>query len=172
MHLRTATPADTEAIHALFGKPAVYRYLADGIRPPRKVTEEWLAQVPEDTRAGGGLWVLIDAENRHGGLVRLTPEEETQSGEFELTYLLHPDLWGRGIATRRAHAALAVAFGSGGVSMVLAGADAPNTASIAVIERLGMRFRQHVTYPLGPGVEYELRLEEFEPDRFERLPVD
>jgi RimJ/RimL family protein N-acetyltransferase len=53
------------------------------------------------------------------------------------------------------------AFASGQADAVIAGADSPNVASLALMRRLGMRFHQNVTYPLGSGVEYILHLEHF-----------
>jgi RimJ/RimL family protein N-acetyltransferase len=49
------------------------------------------------------------------------------------------------------------AFEAGHVEQIVAGADMPNTASVAVMRRLGMTFLRTVQYPLGPGVEYVYR---------------
>jgi RimJ/RimL family protein N-acetyltransferase len=48
------------------------------------------------------------------------------------------------------------AFRSPRIDAVIAGADLPNTASYAVMRRLGMRFHKAVQYPLGAGEEYVL----------------
>jgi RimJ/RimL family protein N-acetyltransferase len=48
------------------------------------------------------------------------------------------------------------AFLSLQIDSVIAGTDLPNTPSIAVMRRLGMRFHKDVQYPLGAGVEYVL----------------
>jgi RimJ/RimL family protein N-acetyltransferase len=52
--------------------------------------------------------------------------------------------------------AITHAFSSSQIDFVIAGADLPNTASISVMRRLGMRFHREVEYPLGAGVEYVL----------------
>ena len=52
--------------------------------------------------------------------------------------------------------AISHAFLSSQIDSVIAGTDLPNTASLALMRRLGMRFHKDVRYPLGAGVEYVL----------------
>jgi len=54
-------------------------------------------------------------------------------------------------------------FLSSQIDSVIAGTDIPNTASIATMRRLGMRFHKDVQYPLGAGVEYVLRRDDVGP---------
>ena len=115
-----------------------------------------------------GLWLLEDGENRTLGCVRIH-EPEDEAATCELTYLLDPTAWGRGLATRMARAAIARAFARGADS-VLAGIDGPNTASLAVVRRLGMRFLRDADYPAGPGVEYVLARVDFEALDEDRIP--
>jgi ribosomal-protein-alanine N-acetyltransferase len=67
--------------------------------------------------------------------------------EAELGYELHPDYWGHGYATEAARSLLTFGFESLGLQRVWAQCVAENTASIRVLERLGMhqqrRLRQH-----------------------------
>ena len=169
MHLQSATPQDEEKIHQLFCVPEVFEYLADGKKPPPSIASAWIDSAAADrAKYGGGLWVLVDGAERVGGLVRLAGDD---SGELELTYLLHPSLWGLGFTTRMAHTVMKQAFGAGLVSIVWAGADAPNKASLAVMKRLGMQFWREVRYPLGTGMEYQMKVEEFDPARIEPLPI-
>ena len=141
MRLRSATPQDEGKIHQLFCVPEVFEYLADGKKPPPSIASAWVNSAAADlAKYSGGLWVLVDgADLCVGGLVRLAGDD---NGELELTYLLHPSLWGLGFSTRMAHTVMKRAFGAGLVSTIWAGADAPNKASFAVMKRLGMQFRQ------------------------------
>jgi hypothetical protein len=43
------------------------------------------------------------------------------------------------------------------------GTDLPNTASLAVMRRLGIGFHKNVQYPLGAGVEYVLHRDDAGP---------
>lgn len=65
--------------------------------------------------------------------------------------------WGAGLATRMSWTVMQLAFQGGCIDRIVAGADAPNTASVAVMRRPGMTFLRSVAYPAGPGVEYAFR---------------
>ena len=156
--LRSAQPGDVAALHALFAEPAVYRYLADGAAPPQSVSEAWVAA---DRSRGLGLWLLSHGD-RIDGCVRLSEYGEPRIAE--LTYLLHPRVWGRGLATRMSWTVMQRAFATGAIDAIIAGADVPNGASIAVMRRLAMQFRREVQYPLGKGVEYRLGVADSAPD--------
>ena len=170
MRLRSATQQDEGKIHELFCVPEVFEYLADGKEPPPCIASAWVNAAATDlAKYGGGLWVLVDEADVHvRGLVRLAGDDK---GELELTYLLHPSLWGRGLSTRMAHTVMKQAFSTGLTSTIWAGADSPNKASFAVMERLGMQFRREVRYPLGAGVEYQITADAFDPESIEPLPI-
>ena len=169
-HLRSIGPQDEAEVHRLLCVPEVYAYLADGVEPPPSVTSAWINTAATDSaRYGGGLWALACPRKRRIlGLVRLVGDAK---GELELTYLLHPDIWGLGYATRMAHTAMFHAFEAGLVSAIWAGADEPNAASISVMERLGMVFRRKVEYPAGAGVEYVMEAAAFDSGRIELLSI-
>ena len=170
MRLRNATQQDEGKIHRLFCVPEVFEYLADGKEPPPSIASAWVNAAATDlAKYGGGLWVLVDAADVHvRGLVRLAGDHK---GELELTYLLHPSLWGLGLATRMAHTVMKQAFSAGLASTIWAGADSPNKASFAVMARLGMQFRREVRYPLGAGMEYQIKADAFDPESIEPLPI-
>lgn len=171
MQLRRVRSEDADEIHQLFCVPEVYEFLADGVAPPRSVADSWIdAATIDAARSSGGLWALTRKVNhRIFGLVRLSGATQ---GRLELTYLLHPEVWGLGHATRMAHTAMAHAFGSGLISAIWAGADAPNAASIAVMKRLGMKYWRSVYYPLGAGLEYIMEATAFDSARIELLSID
>lgn len=152
--LRRAALDDVDGVHALASLPAVNRWLFDGAAPARATIAERVASGMASFEVSGvGLWVLVDDARSVGGCVQLSPEAGARSAE--LSYLLAPSLWGRGLATRMAWTAMAQAFCQPGIDTVFAGVDRPNTASLMVLRRLGMRYRRAVRYPLGPGDEYE-----------------
>lgn len=170
-HLRPVGAQDELEVHQLLCVPKVYEYLADGVEPPPSITSSWIAGAPDDSaRYGGGLWALSDSrEPGIFGLVRLAGDS---NGELELLYILHPSVWGLGYATRMAHTAMNHAFASGLTSVIWAGADVPNQASIAVMHRLGMTFRRDVEYPAGAGVEYLMEISAFDSKRIPLLAIE
>ncbi len=152
-HLRRAAATDTSALHELLCIPEVYRYLADNVVPPRSGVEQWIARSDRDFNTCGiGLWVLEDGNGQLAGCVRL--EADAAGCSAELTYVLHPQFWGLGLATRMSWTVMQLAFARSTIGQIIAGADGPNTASFAVMRRLGMTFLRSVQYPLGPGAEY------------------
>jgi [ribosomal protein S5]-alanine N-acetyltransferase len=169
--LRCASLTDLDGLHALGSKPLVYRYLFDGSAPSREYIAKRIADtIPVESINGSGTWLLENSAVAYAGCVQLLPDLSKRI--TELTYLLDPGYWGRGLAVRMGWTAITQAFLSPRIDAVMAGADAPNQASLAVMRRLGMRFRRHVHYPLGPGMEYMLLRDDVGPrPRPALLPV-
>jgi RimJ/RimL family protein N-acetyltransferase/ADP-ribose pyrophosphatase YjhB (NUDIX family) len=88
---------------------------------------------------GFGLWAVDDGDRVMGyvGLVRVDWLEPLM-GEIEVGWRLHPEIWGRGVATRGGAAALRVAFDDLGLERVCCLIEPENTASLAVRDRLGL----------------------------------
>ena len=151
--LRPADLNDIDGLHTLEANPLVYRYLFDGVPPNKEFIARAVAQsVANAGGTGLGMWFLEDVSTRYAGCVELRPYPSPRSAE--LIYLLDPKYWGQGLALRMAWTAITYAFLSSQIDSVIAGTDLPNTASLAVMRRLGMRFHKDVQYPLGAGVEY------------------
>lgn len=137
--LRPFTPEDIPAYAAIRRKPGVTRFLPT---PPRPVDDDTRSARAVETfcatwtENGYGPWaVLLDgALIGHAGL-RWVPEE----GVTEVLYLFDPAHHGRGYATEAARAALGHGFGALGLDRIVAWAMPANTASLAVMERLGMQ---------------------------------
>jgi ribosomal-protein-alanine N-acetyltransferase len=160
--LRPADLNDIDGYHALAANPLVYQYLFDGAPPDKEYITRLLTQsVANAGETGLGMWFLEDASVKYAGCVDLRPYPSPRSAE--LTYLLDPRYWGQGLALRMAWTAITHAFLSSQIDFILAGADLPNTPSIAVMRRLGMRFHKNVQGPLGAGVEYVLRRDDVGP---------
>ena len=153
---------DIDGLDALEANPLVYRYLFDGVPPDKEFIARAVAQsVANAGETGLGMWFLEDSSTRYAGCVELRPYPSPRSAE--LIYLLDPRYWGQGLALRMAWTAITHAFLSSQIDSVIAGTDLPNTASLTVMRRLGMRFHKDVQYPLGAGVEYVLHRDDIGP---------
>jgi [ribosomal protein S5]-alanine N-acetyltransferase len=160
--LRPADLNDIDGLHALETNPFVYRYLFDGVPPNKEFVARAVARsVANSGERGLGMWFLEDVSTRYAGCVELRPYPFP--GSAEVIYLLDPRYWGQGLAQRMAWTAISHAFSSSQIDSVIAGADLPNTASIAVMRHLGMRFHKDVQYPLGAGVEYVIHRDDVGP---------
>ena len=139
--LRPYSLDDYDAFHDLHGRDDVARYLPWETRDAeasRKALDRHQTAVLEKDDDGMTL-AGFDKESGRlvGEFVLFLRSVEHRGGE--VGYVLHPDFWGRGLATEGARAMLEIGFDLLGMHRVIARIDARNTGSAAVLERLGMR---------------------------------
>ena len=147
------TADDHAILLAHWAGPDVRRFLFDGaILSAAEITEAIENSTRDFGRAGCGLWLI----HQKGGtdLVGTAGLRPLEDLGLEIFYSLAPGSWGRGYATEAARAVLEHALGPAGLPEVLAEVDEGNTASIAVIERLGMTPFDMVPGELGPMIRY------------------
>ena len=131
------TADDHAILLAHWAGPDVRRFLFDGaILSAAEITGAIENSTRDFGRAGYGLWLI----HQKGGtdLVGTAGLRPLEDLGLEIFYSLAPGSWGRGYATEAARAVLEHSLGPAGLPEVLAEVDEGNTASIAVIERLGM----------------------------------
>ena len=144
--LRPVTADDHAVLLAHWTQPDVRRFLFDGAAlSAAEVTETIEESIRDFAASGYGIW-LIELGSGTGlvGTAGLRPLEE--SG-LEIFYSLAPGAWGHGYATEAARAVVEYGLGPLGLPEVLAEVDEGNTASVAVVKRLGM-----TPYAVVPGV--------------------
>lgn len=139
LRLLPIAAADRDALHAIWTEPRVRRFLWDDRVISLETVDEVIAKSAASFAAEGfGHFALREAETGtligSCGLYRATP-----AAEPELLYSLASAVWGRGHASQAARALIAYAFEELGLTRLFARADVPNHASIAVMQRLGMR---------------------------------
>jgi len=147
------TADDHAVLLAHWAAPDVRRFLFDGaILSAAEITGAIENSTRDFGRAGCGLWLI----HQKGGtdLVGTAGLRPLEDLGLEIFYSLAPGSWGRGYATEAARAVLEHALGPAGLPEVLAEVDEGNTASIAVIERLGMTPFDVVRGELGPMIRY------------------
>jgi RimJ/RimL family protein N-acetyltransferase len=137
--LRPLDRGDADALHRVSNESGVRRYLWDDEQVPEATIRDLIAQsnrMFSSEKIGLFGVRMRGSEDLLGfcGFVRLEGTEEPELG-YELTR----KAWGRGLATEAARACLRHAFEEAGLERAIAGADAPNRASLRVIEKLGMR---------------------------------
>ena len=147
------TADDHAVLLAHWAAPDVRRFLFDGaILSAAEITGAIENSTRDFGRAGYGLWLIHQKGGRDlVGTAGLRPLEDLG---LEIFYSLAPGSWGRGYATEAARAVLEHSLGPAGLPEVLAEVDEGNTASIAVIERLGMTPFDVVRGELGPMIRY------------------
>jgi [ribosomal protein S5]-alanine N-acetyltransferase len=151
--LRPVTAGDHVALLAHWETPDVRRFLFDGaMLSPTEITEAIEDSTRDFADSGYGLWLIYEKDR--AGLVGTAGLRPLENLGLEVFYSLAPGSWGRGYATEAARAVLDHALGPLGLPEVLAEVDAGNTASVAVVERLGMTPFDVVPGLLGPMTRY------------------
>jgi RimJ/RimL family protein N-acetyltransferase len=164
--LRRSRPADAETISAYRGDPEVRRGQGWERTDPETVRGEIERMA---TRAPGepGGWVQFSLEERGDGRlvgdIGLSPADG-EPGVIKVGYTVSPAFQGLGYATEAVGALIAYAFDTLGAEVVRAYADAENTPSIRVAEKVGMRLVERIEHRGGNevwvGVRYERRRDE------------
>ena len=151
--LHPVTADDHAVLLAHWAAPGVRRFLFDGAMLSAAEVSEAIEDSTRDFgRAGYGLWLIHEKDP--AGLVGTTGLRPLEDIGLEIFYSLAPGSCGKGYATEAARAVLDHALGPLGLPRVLAEVDEGNTASIAVIERLGMTPFDVVPGLLGPMTRY------------------
>ncbi|MHC4549678.1 MAG: GNAT family N-acetyltransferase [Planctomycetota bacterium] len=138
LRMRPLGPGDLEAVYRLWAHPDVRRFLFDG----EKVSPAWVAAELERNTAcfaahGWGQWAVLEGDTLIGfcGYRFFHDPPERQ-----LVFGIDPAHWGRGLATEAARAMVRHGFRYRRFERIIASADAPNAASIRVLEKAGFRF--------------------------------
>lgn len=160
--LRMIRERDLDHLAALFADPDVVKYVGDGQPADRDEAERALHSIIKHWETHGfGRWAVIDKRTGEfigfGGLRSLF-------GTPEVVYHLAKAHWGKGYATEMARVCLRFGFERRGFDRIVAIAKPPNTDSIHVLEKLGMRFEKTARYYEIDVVQYEITRGEFRPD--------
>jgi len=151
--LRPVTADDHAVLLAHWAAPDVRRFLFDGaMLSAAEITEAIEDSTRDFGRAGYGLWLIHEKDGT--ALLGTTGLRPLADIGLAIFYSLASGSWGKGYATEAARTVLDHALGPLGLPEVLAEIDEGNTASIAVIERLGMTPFDVVPGLLGPMTRY------------------
>ncbi|HZM83218.1 MAG TPA: GNAT family protein [Candidatus Limnocylindrales bacterium] len=144
--LRPIRADDWQAVHRWAQLIEVCRYQPWGPNTPQQTQEfiELEAQEWEVEPQQRYPFVIL-VNGMVSGLAALNPRPFHQA---EITYSLHPEHWGRGIATEAARELLRLGFAEHGLHRIFGMCDPRNVASGKVMRKVGMvhegRLRQNV----------------------------
>lgn len=162
--LRPYRHQDVDVLHALFVTPGVRRHLFDDQVMPR----EWVTVEIEDSlrsfrdRGCGQFTFRRRDDDRPIGFGGY--RDFHQPPELQLLYAIAEKFWNRGYASEAAAALICWGFEELGFERIVASADAPNAASLRVMEKCGMHFDKRVALH-GPHdtVYYALERRDWKP---------
>ena len=147
LQLREVTPADVDALAAMFADPEVMAWIGSGgVRDgdaARAVIERERSNYAEH---GYGEWALTSWDDDEMiGLCGLIDWPDVAGvPETEIAYLLRRDVWGRGYATEAATAIRDHARSALGRDRLICLIYPDNTASAAVARKVGMTYERDV----------------------------
>jgi RimJ/RimL family protein N-acetyltransferase len=130
---------------------AVMRYLNGGTPLTRAESDAVSRRVQAHWETHGfGLWAAVErATGRMIGFVGVCHPTwfPAWAHTVEVGWRLHPDAWGRGLATEAARQALRSGFERRGLEEIVAFVHPENRRSEAVTARLGMKRSEQVAHP-------------------------
>ena len=128
---------DVEPFHSLCADPSVMQFVGDGEPWSRARTDQFVASAREMSQTLGFCrWpVIYKPSSAVIGFCGFVPA----SDGAEIGWRLAKEYWGRGLATEAARAVLKYGFETLGFQRIIATVQAPNSASIRVVEKLGMK---------------------------------
>lgn len=156
--LREFDESDAAAYYMLGSDPAVTRFTGTGILTSLEHALQVLRANPltDYKQHGFGRWACVLQETGKvvgfAGLKRLD-----DLGEVDIAFWLLPACWGTGLATEAARAVLQYGFEHLLFERIIGLVDPQNTASIRVLEKLGMVRDGLVTYHGEETLKYILR---------------
>ena len=159
LRLRMLRDSDLDDLAALFADPDVMRYVGNGQPTDRVEAQKALTSIIAHwNRHGFGRWAIEDKGTKefvgYGGLRSLF-------GTPEVVYHFATRHWGKGLATEMARASLNFGFNVKGFDRIVAIAKPGNTASVHVMEKIGMHFEKRTSYYDIEVVEYAISREQF-----------
>jgi RimJ/RimL family protein N-acetyltransferase len=161
LRLRGPRPEDFEALlEGIWSQPEVMRFVGGQPRPRDVAIERFAWSRDLFRRTGMALWTV---ERLEDGVILgdcgVIPFEGC-GPEVELGYRLRPEVWGQGLATEAARAAMGHALapveeGGLGLRRLVAVAHVDNHASQRVLVKLGLRRVGTTDYAGSPHALFE-----------------
>ena len=146
LRLRRARPDDLDAMHAILSHPQAMRYWSSLPHTEIAQTQDWLDGM-----------IASPPDESDDFIVELDGVAIGKAGCWRLPavgYILHPDYWGRGFATEALTAAVAHVFANFPLPALIADVDPRNTASLALLARLGFTEIQRASRTWQIGEEW------------------
>lgn len=153
--LREFALEDAPALFELNSDPEVMRYTGDAPFASAGEAEDFIRGYGHYREHGYGRWsVLLRETGEFLGWCGLGFNELEQ---VDIGFRFSRKHWGRGYATESARAVLAHGFGELGLTVIIGRAARANTASIRVLEKLGMAYwKDDACKGIGDSVYYRI----------------
>lgn len=150
--LRPPQESDQATVIELFGRAEVLAHRPDARPETGTEARERLRRDIEHWQAHGfGRWAL-ELNDRVVGFGGLTHRAGFTG--LSISYHLHPDVWGQGLASEFAQSAVVIAFRDLSAKSVIGLVRPINVASRRVLEKAGLKLAGDFPYGGHPGLLY------------------
>ncbi len=139
--LRDRVEDDWEAIMEFAADPQAVKFMGWGPNSEeetKKFIQDSIARQKADPRLAYDFAIVLKETGKligGGGVIISSPEHK----QGWIGYIINREVWGQGIATEASNAFLELGFAQLGLHRIYATVDPGNTASVRVLEKLGMR---------------------------------
>jgi len=157
--LRNLTIEDADDFYALNLDPEVLRYTGDKPFENIQAARDFLYNYDQYQKYGVGRFAVIDkSTSKFIGWCGLKFSPDT--GQYDIGFRFFKQYWNKGFATETAKKCIDFGFNSLKLHRIVGRAMIENTASIKVLEKIGMSFKEFCEFDGQDGVIYELKLSE------------
>lgn len=153
--LRELTPDDAENFFQLNHNPNVIRYTGDSSFSSVEEAQRFLENYKDYEVSGYGRWAVIDKENHTFlGWCGLKYHKETR--ETDIGFRFFEEYWNKGYASESAAACLNYGFEKLNLQKIIGRAMAVNTASVKVLQKIGMNLESEFDFEGNKGIIYTI----------------
>jgi len=155
LYLRELTVTDAENFYLLNLDEEVIKYTGDKAFESIDKAKEFLENYNPYKKYGYGRWAVIDKSNEEFlGWCGLKYSEELQ--EVDLGFRFFKKYWNKGFASEAALACINHGFKELNLQKIVGRAMELNSASIRVLEKVGMKYISTIDFEKHIGVLYEI----------------
>jgi [ribosomal protein S5]-alanine N-acetyltransferase len=141
--LREFKREDLQGLAPILADPKVMRFSPAGINSVEQVRERIESFITCYRRFGFGKWaVVLKESDQLLGYCGIAVDRIDGKDEKELGYRLDSRYWRQGLATEAASAVIDCGFDQFNLPYVLGIVERANTASVRVLEKIGMRHQK------------------------------
>lgn len=160
--LRPYANEDKQHFIRLLTDSDVMRYVDHGVLTCEQANALWDKLIDTMYPAGiDTIWAVTSMDDeRFVGHASVRPRP-VKPGDWEISYYLVKDEWGKGFATELAQRLSKYAFEILALPVVYATVVPQNTSSIGVLRKAGFSFHSEESDDIGPYFVYELRQKAF-----------
>ncbi|MDY0089545.1 MAG: GNAT family N-acetyltransferase [Flavobacteriaceae bacterium] len=157
--LRELHPFDAKNFYELNLNPDVIKYTGDKVFGSVEESEYFLKNYKDYKINGYGRWAVIEKKSDEFlGWCGL--KYHNDSDEIDIGFRFFEKYWNNGFATESAKACIVYGFKNLQLESIIGRAMKENTASVKVLEKIGLEFEKEFDFENKEGVIYRIRKDE------------